>query len=218
MKKSISKGFESESPKKEFKINFKNGQSSFVDEKTMQYILHLQNTIKNKKSIPKFYDLNLLLNSIDNKLLDFYTFIFNNKNFSHSQLFQDLFVLYFSGMKKKGKYLEFGATNGIELSNSLLLEKEYGWNGVLAEPSPQWQAQLKTNRPNSQILNECIYSETGKSINFFVSKFGVLSKIEEFKDSDVESMPGNAKKRNKDGYSVKVPTISLNDVFIKYFN
>lgn len=31
-------------------------------------------------------------------------------------------------------------------------------------------------------------------------------------------MPGNAKKRNKDGYSVKVPTISLNDVFIKYFN
>ena len=103
MKKSISKGFESESPKKEFKINFKNGQSSFVDEKTMQYILHLQNTIKNKKSIPKFYDLNLLLNSIDNKLLDFYTFIFNNKNFSHSQLFQDLFVLYFSGMKKKAR-------------------------------------------------------------------------------------------------------------------
>ena len=218
MKNIFQRVFGSESSKNECKLIFQNGQSSFVDEKTMQYILHLKKTIKEQKSIPKFYDLNILLNSYDNELLDFYTFIFNNKKISHSQLYQDLFVLYFLGMKREGKYLEFGATNGIELSNSLLLEKEYGWNGVLAEPSPQWQAQLKQNRPKSQILNECIYSETGGSINFFVSKFGVLSTIEEFRDSDIESMPSNAINRNEDGYSVEVPTISLNDVFIKYFN
>ena len=218
MKKNYSKGFGSESSKKDFQINFPNGQSSFVDEKTMQYILYLQNIIKNQKSIPKFFDLNSLISSSDNELIDFYTFIFNNKNISHSQLFQDLFVLHLLGMKREGKYLEFGATNGIELSNSLLLEKEFGWSGVLAEPSPQWQTQLKVNRPKSQLINECIYSETGKSINFFVSKVGVLSTIEDFRDSDIESIPDNTKSRNKDGYSVKVPTISLNDVFVKYFN
>ena len=159
-----------------------------------------------------------MISSSDKELIDFYTFIFNNKNISNSQLFQDLFVLYFLGMKREGKYLEFGASNGIELSNSFLLEKAYGWKGVLAEPSPQWQSQLKANRPKSQILNECIYSETGKIINFFVSKLGVLSTINEFRDSDIESMPDNAKSRNNDGYIVKVPTISLDDVFIKYFN
>jgi FkbM family methyltransferase len=180
--------------------------------------MHLQNIIKNQKSIPKFFDLNSLISSSDKELINFYTFIFNNKNISHSQLFQDLFVIYLLGMKREGKYLEFGATNGIELSNSLLLEKEFGWSGVLAEPSPQWKAQLKENRPKSQLLDECIYSETGKSINFFVSNFGIFSTIEEFRDSDIESMPGNTKVRNEDGYSVKVPTISLNDVFIKYFN
>ena len=31
-------------------------------------------------------------------------------------------------------------------------------------------------------------------------------------------MPGNTKARNEEGFTVKVPTISLNDVFIKYFN
>ena len=31
-------------------------------------------------------------------------------------------------------------------------------------------------------------------------------------------MPGNSKIRNSGGYSTKVSSISLNDVFIKYFN
>ena len=158
MKKNLSKGFGSESSKKNFQINFPNGEASFVDEKTMQYILYLQKIIKNQKSIPKFFDLNLLISSSDNELIDFYTFIFNNRNISSSQLFQDLFVLFLLENKRGGKYLEFGAANGIELSNSLLLEKEFDWNGVLAEPSPEWQNQLRANRPKSKLLSECIYS------------------------------------------------------------
>ncbi len=55
-------------------------------------------------------------------------------------------------------------------------------------------------------------------IDFFVSKKGVFSTINEFKESDIESMPGNTKARNEEGFTVKVPTISLNDVFIKHFN
>ena len=214
----MTKSFGSDSSKKKFKINFPSGQSSFIDETTLQYILYLQNIIKDPKSIPKFYDLNSIFNTNDNELLDFYTFIFNNRNISFSQLFQDLFVLFLLEKKRGGKFLEFGATNGIELSNSLLLEKEFDWNGVLAEPSPEWQNQLRANRPKSKLLSECIYSETGKTVDFFVSKEGALSTIEEFRESDIESLPINSKMRNEDGFSVKVPTISLNDVFIKYFN
>ena len=203
---------------KKFKINFNDGKSSFIDENTLKYIINLQNTLKNQISIPKFYDLTKSLNNYNQELLDFYSFIFKNREISHSQLFQDLFVLFKLGNKRKGRFLEFGATNGKELSNSYLLEKNFEWEGVLAEPSPQWKKSLKENRPRTKIINECIYSESGTMIDFFVSKKGVLSTINEFRESDIESIPGNTKARNEEGYLVKVPTISLNDVFIKHFN
>lgn len=203
---------------KKFKINFNDGKSSFIDENTLKYIINLQNTLKNQISIPKFYDLTKSLNNYNQELLDFYSFIFKNREISHSQLFQDLFVLFKLGNKRKGRFLEFGATNGKELSNSYLLEKNFEWEGILAEPSPQWEKSLKENRPRTKIINECIYSESGTMIDFFVSKKGVLSTINEFRESDIESIPGNTKARNEEGYLVKVPTISLNDVFIKYFN
>ena len=203
---------------KKFKINFNDGKSSFIDENTLKYIINLQNTLKNQISIPKFYDLTKSLNNYNQELLDFYSFIFKNREISHSQLFQDLFVLFKLGNKRKGRFLEFGATNGKELSNSYLLEKNFEWEGILAEPSPQWEKSLKENRPRTKIINECIYSESGTMIDFFVSKKGVLSTINEFRESDIESIPGNTKARNEEGFTVKVPTISLNDVFIKHFN
>ena len=203
---------------KKFKINFNDGKSSFIDENTLKYIINLQNGLKNQILIPKFYDLTKSLNNYNQELLDFYSFIFKNREISHSQLFQDLFVLFKLGNKRKGRFLEFGATNGKELSNSYLLEKNFEWEGVLAEPSPQWEKSLKENRPRTKIINECIYSESGTMIDFFVSKKGVLSTINEFRESDIESIPGNTKARNEEGYLVKVPTISLNDVFIKHFN
>ena len=88
----------------------------------------------------------------------------------------------------------------------------------MAEPSPQWYESLNKNRPNCKIINDCIYSESGKSLDFFVSNSGSLSTIEEFRYSDFKSMPANSKIRNSRGYSSKVSSISLNDVFIKYFN
>ena len=203
---------------KKYKINFNDGKSSFIDENTLKYIINLQNSLKNQILIPRFFDLTKSLNDYNEELLDFYSFIFKNSAISHSQLFQDLFVLFKLGNKRKGIFLEFGETNGKELSNSYLLEKNFEWEGVLADPSPQWEKSLKENRPRTKIINECIYSESGEMIDFFVSKKGVLSTINEFKESDIESMPGNTKARNEEGYTVKVPTISLNDVFIKNFN
>ena len=46
---------------------------------------------------------------------------FANLKFSKSQLRQDLFVLSEFGFKENGFFIEFGATNGVDLSNSHIL-------------------------------------------------------------------------------------------------
>ena len=135
-----------------------------------------------------------------------------------SQLLQDAFASFIVSDLFDKTFLEFGATDGISLSNSYMLENELGWKGILAEPSPQWHKKLKYNRPNTQIITECIWKSSGENLDFFVSDVGVLSTLVDFKYSDLSSMPGNTKIRTKDGMVVKVKTVSINEVMETNFN
>jgi len=202
--------------KDQIQLNFDDGTTSIVDERVAKLIGDLQNP--NSKSLPFFFDLGRALNNYSDLIMYFYAYILLNRKSSKSQLFQDLFVAFNLNEKRNGTFLEFGATDGVNLSNSFLLENGYDWKGVLAEPSPQWHNSLNKNRPNCKIINECIYPESGKELDFFVSNTGELSTLEEYRYSDVQSMPGNTEGRNIEGYTTKVLSISLNDVFIKYFN
>jgi hypothetical protein len=66
---------------------------------------------------------------------------------SRSQLGQDVFALSFVGPHKSGYFVEFGATNGKSLSNSFLLEKHFGWKGILCEPGRGWLPELQKIGP-----------------------------------------------------------------------
>ena len=54
--------------------------------------------------------------------------------FSKSQYCQDIFALSKPPMTS-GFFVEFGATDGVQWSNTWLLEKRFGWRGILAEPA-----------------------------------------------------------------------------------
>ena len=135
-----------------------------------------------------------------------------------SQLYQDVFAYFIIGNKFDKTFLEFGATDGLELSNSYMLESSFGWKGALSEPSPQWYNSLKENRKNTEIITKCIWTESGKTLEFFMSDIGVLSTLKNFIESDKNSMPGNTTQRKKGGRIISVNTISLNDVIKDYFN
>ena len=91
---------------------------------------------------------------------------------SVSQLGQDLWVLERTGYKRNGFFVEFGATDGVLLSNSWLLEKEFGWQGICAEPNPKFFAKLKGNR-QCKVADHCIAGYSGKQIDFiFADAFG----------------------------------------------
>ena len=55
-------------------------------------------------------------------------------------------------------------------------------------------------------------------MNFFSSKVAVLSTLDDFKNSDINSMPGNTAQRIKEGVNIEVDTISLNQVIREEFN
>ena len=155
---------------------------------------------------------NLVVNSPELR-----NYLITNRKLSKSQLYQDVFASFVVGDKFDKTFFEFGATNGIDLSNSYMLEKTLGWKGTLSEPSTQWHEDLKKNRPFSDIITDCIWSESGKELNFFISDEGVLSTLDAFKESDRLSMPGNTMARIKSGKNIFVKTISLNDVIKKNF-
>ena len=109
-------------------------------------------------------------NKILSKMIDLTK---NINNSIKSQLYQDVFALLMVGDNYDKTFLEFGATDGLELSNTYLLESKFNWKGVLCEPSPQWHEVLFKNRPKTKIVTDCIWNNSNEKLNFFVSSAGV---------------------------------------------
>lgn len=135
--------------------------------------------------------------------------LLQNFESSKSQLRQDLFVLSELEFKKDGFFVEFGATNGVDLSNTYLLEKRYGWKGILAEPAKCWHSAIKLNR-TAHIETNCVWSTTDSVLTFNEAVAPELSTINSYSGND------SHKKARNNGSIYNVKTISLNDLLTKY--
>jgi FkbM family methyltransferase len=136
--------------------------------------------------------------------------IFNTLKYlseSKSQLRQDIFVLNELNYKTNGFFVEFGATNGVNLSNTFLLEKRFGWDGILAEPAINFHKELYLNR-NCKIYEHLVWKDSNSKLLFNETDVPELSTIKSFSKSDL-----NTRKVVKDYF---VETISLNDLLIKF--
>jgi FkbM family methyltransferase len=120
---------------------------------------------------------------------------------SRSQLRQDVFVLGMSGFKRQGFFVEFGATNGLDLSNKALLEQNFGWTGILAEPARQWHTDLHANR-SAVIDTRCVWRESGAHLDFTEAPRGENSGLTQFMK----------KRRQIRGNTYSVETITLTEL------
>lgn len=129
---------------------------------------------------------------------------------SYAQIRQDLLALFCLG-SEPGYFIEFGACDGIYLSNTFLLETYYGWDGLLVEPAPYFNRVLKEKR-NVSIDTLCVADETGKTVEFTeVIGLQGLSGISEFAFNDVHTQT-----RKYKGVTYDVSTISLGDLLDKH--
>jgi FkbM family methyltransferase len=131
-------------------------------------------------------------------------------SYSRSQIFQDMFVLTVLRNKRNGFFVEFGAGDGVRFSNSFMLEKEFGWSGILAEPNRTFFLQLSSNR-SCAVDPRCVWSKTGETLLFTeTTEAGELSTLSEFAHRDLHD-------RSKQGpIEYKVETVSLNDLLIHH--
>ena len=88
---------------------------------------------------------------------------------SYAQQLQDLWAIWESGFKiKGGYYIEFGALNGKDFSNTYIHE-QIGWDGVVAEPHPAYEERVKSNR-NCYFTTKCVFDTSGETVIFHMVK------------------------------------------------
>lgn len=79
----------------------------------------------------------------------------------YSQHGQDQFLYeHFFSQKQSGVFVEFGAHDGVSLSNTCFFEKELNWEGICIEPLPEVFEKLKQNR-TAYCIQGCVSEKKG---------------------------------------------------------
>lgn len=103
----------------------------------------------------------------------------------YSQYNQDQYLdeRIFKG-KENGTFLDIGAYDGVEYSNTCFFERVRNWNGICVEPNPVVFPKLQQNR-NCICKNVCISATAGTVTYLRVSGYAaMLSGIVEFYDQE----------------------------------
>lgn len=137
----------------------------------------------------------------------FNEYLAENGESSFSQNNQDKLVLSLLG-ESPGFFVEFGADDGVTLSNTFLLERDFNWKGIVCEPSIVSREKLIASRDCYIDLN-CVTDKSGEVVSFIETGRG-LSSMEKYAYDDMWA------EDRKEGYSYEVPTISLSDLLDKY--
>lgn len=84
---------------------------------------------------------------------------------SKSQLLQDIFTVLAHAERREGYFVEVGVGSGISISNTYLLENNYGWSGILVEPNRSYRDSiLKTRKASLDI--RAAYKSGGVKMEF----------------------------------------------------
>ena len=133
--------------------------------------------------------------------------ILANRKKSSAQFHQDLFVISQIDLIDEHFYfVEFGATNGVDLGNTLLFEREFLAKGIVAEPAKIYHKDLFRNRA-CNISTRSVWSLSDLLIEFFEDSNPDLSGLNTDRDF-------HSHKNLSRTYDVK--TISLLDLLKNY--
>ena len=87
---------------------------------------------------------------------------------SWSQYGQDIYITKLLNGQRGGFFVEIGGYDGQYLSNTILLEKQYNWTGLLIEANTDLFPLMKKTDRNCYMINCCIGKE-GSNMTFLIA-------------------------------------------------
>ena len=115
------------------------------------------------KKFRKFNDLN----DLDKKMLEYLNF-------------------------KNGFFIECGANDGVDQSNTWYYEKYLGWNGILIEPLKKQFIELRKNRNNKNFFFNVALSSSDSVRSLNIIEKNLISRIVDESNSDTNSISVNS--------------------------
>jgi FkbM family methyltransferase len=124
---------------------------------------------------------------------------------------QDRWVIeeVFYNTKKKRFFLDLGASDGWLGTNTLILEKHFGWDGICIEPDPELYKKLCKERA-CKCLNICI-DEKCRQVEYLFNE-GRGGIIDDDTDNNLKQRRDLILKYRKNNNTAIIPTKTLHEV------
>jgi len=139
-------------------------------------------------------------------------FFKNNEQWNYHQILKKYLNF------KNGYYIEIGANDGVRYSNTLFLEKNLNWSGILIEPSNRFNLLKKYRGKNNKLFNLacCSFEEKNKIKEYIYADLSTFSK-DKYKDKiSLEKYLNHIDKSFSDKfYNFRAPVKPLNDLLIQ---
>jgi FkbM family methyltransferase len=125
---------------------------------------------------------------------------------SHGQLLQDVMCALVHSVKRQGYFVEVGVGDGEKFSNTLLLERELDWSGILAEPASMFHKSISDTR--SAILDKRAVSDKSGNTVLFEQDDGM---------GELSGLAGQRSPRGQQNLSTyEVSTVRLDDLLAEH--
>ena len=124
----------------------------------------------------------------------------------YSQYGQSTYMDKIFDKKTSGFFIEAGAYNGEDISNTLFFEIQRNWTGILIEPVPELFESIVSKKRNAYAINVCIAEKYPTVVNFRIANSKSLSGISDLMSKNHKNRVG------KTFREVAIPCFSLNTI------
>lgn len=125
----------------------------------------------------------------------------------------DLQLVAILGRQRAGVFVEAGAFDGVQQSNTYFLERHLGWRGLLVEPDPDAAQRCKHNRSRSIVEQYCLVADGCVAPSKRLRQAGLMSVLEDESIDEAWAQAHVAQGRSIQGLTsqstIDVPAVSL---------